>query len=126
MTEARDLNTDLRPKQLPTRHSLFKRSLLRTASILGSLTLALALVGCELTDKMSMGENSEKSKTELPEALNRCPEQRPQMCTQQYDPACGYFDPQEERESVNHTYGNSCTACTHEEVIGFIPGECLD
>ena len=53
---------------------------------------------------------------DLGEAFDElCPEVRPEMCTREYNPVCG---------SNNITYGNGCTACSFEEVIGFTYGVC--
>jgi hypothetical protein len=77
----------------------------------------------------------QRTPTENPTVANNpaqqiCPEQRPQMCTKQYAPVCATRDtgircvkapcPSTEER----TYGNGCTACADEKVMGFIPGEC--
>ena len=48
-----------------------------------------------------------------------CPEPRPEMCTQQYDPVCGQL-----RGGDSKTYSNWCTACSDKAVESYIPGEC--
>ncbi|WP_157209931.1 hypothetical protein [Marinimicrobium agarilyticum] len=70
-----------------------------------------------------------------------CPENRPDVCTQQYDPVCGFAAPgvplgdgqssgQEwaRNEAVqpnpHRTFGNACSACSKSEVIGFTAGAC--
>ena len=56
-----------------------------------------------------------------------CPEQRPQMCTQHYDPVCGYsFNPNitTKPDSQSKTYSNSCSACSHVGVVGYETGAC--
>ena len=48
-----------------------------------------------------------------------CSEPRPEVCTREYDPVCGY---KSDRESK--TYSNGCSACAEKEIIGFTNGEC--
>lgn len=70
----------------------------------------------------------------MPEAFVRCPDQRPEVCTQQYTPACGYFDQSDEdsseesgaseKHAQKKTFGNACTACADSRVIGYTPGAC--
>ncbi len=53
------------------------------------------------------------------EVARHCPEERPQMCTMQYDPVCGLH-----ADGSSKTYSSGCTACSHAEVLGYNPGEC--
>lgn len=93
--------------------------------IIALCVLAL-LAGCN---------NAPQSAAEQQPATNNaniqtCPETRSQMCTKQYAPVCATRDtgircikapcPSTEER----TYGNGCTACADEKVIGFIPGAC--
>jgi hypothetical protein len=48
-----------------------------------------------------------------------CPEPRPEVCAQQYDPVCGQL-----RAGDSKTYSNWCTACSDEKVESYVPGEC--
>lgn len=60
----------------------------------------------------------------------QCPENRPDVCTQIYQPVCAQVDtgvrcvttpcPSAEYK----TLGNACTACSDEKVAGYIEGEC--
>ncbi|WP_415888866.1 hypothetical protein ACMXYV_12820 [Neptuniibacter sp. SY11_33] len=67
---------------------------------------ALMLAGCQ-------------SKPSLPEGALVCEEPRPQMCTMDYTPACGYHS-----DSTAKTYSNSCSACAKPEVSFVVAGEC--
>ena len=50
---------------------------------------------------------------------NKCTEQRPEVCTREYDPVCGY-----KSDGTSKTYSNGCSACTEKEIIGYNYGEC--
>ena len=45
---------------------------------------------------------------------------RPEACTMQYDPVCGYDAAGRQLQ----TYGNACSACVNTEVHRFTPSEC--
>ena len=59
-----------------------------------------------------------------------CPEEPPEICTQEYEPVCGKRDngvrcvtqPCPSFEWA--TYPNACTACADDRVFAHIPGEC--
>lgn len=63
--------------------------------------------------------------------MQSCPKERPQMCTKIYKPVCATRDtgvrcvttPCPSTEV--RTYGNDCTACADEKVIGYVHGECV-
>src|SRR5690554_3712510 len=75
-----------------------------------------------------------------PDNLQRCPDERPEVCTQQYDPVCGYFHPAPKGDGLNsskewatengsgatrrRTFGNGCSACLESDVVGFTRGAC--
>lgn len=48
-----------------------------------------------------------------------CTEPRPQMCYEIYQPVCGYT-----AEGASKTYGNSCQACAHAEVVRYTQDAC--
>jgi hypothetical protein len=48
-----------------------------------------------------------------------CSEPRPEVCTREYAPVCGY-----KSDGESKTYSNGCTSCTDKEVIGYKNGEC--
>ena len=50
------------------------------------------------------------------------PEQREgDVCTQQYDPVCGFKD-----DNSRETFSNSCFACSNNQTIFYVPGECKE
>lgn len=144
MIDAANLNTDESLKQLPfikrglwrqgatQRHESLslpsRRRFLSGLCFLPSLVLILMLTGCgddaHKAADVHTNENSTPNPTALPENLTLCPEERPEVCTQQYDPACGYFFPDLGDTRINHTYGNSCTACVDTRIKGYTSGSC--
>lgn len=104
---------------------------------LGLLTSALLLASA-----CQANPDSDEPQGKPPEDLTLCPEQRPEVCTQQYDPVCGVFQPGPrtdgqtsalewltggaERAGRTATFGNACSACTKKAVIGYRPGECTE
>ena len=48
-----------------------------------------------------------------------CSEPRPEVCTREYDPVCGY-----KSDGKSNTYSNGCSSCTEKEIIGYKKGEC--
>lgn len=59
-----------------------------------------------------------------------CPEQRPEMCAQIYQPVCGLVDTGVRcvttpcPSSTQKTFGNACTACAEASVNQYRAGEC--
>ncbi len=49
-----------------------------------------------------------------------CSEPRPEVCTREYAPVCGF-----KLDGASKTYSNGCTACAEEEIMGYKNGECL-
>jgi len=62
--------------------------------------------------------------------LTTCPEKRPEVCTFDYRPVCATRDTGIRcvttpcASTEQKTYGNACSACADEKVIGYIPDEC--
>ncbi len=50
-----------------------------------------------------------------------CTDPRPQVCTMDYRPVCG-----ERTDGSRKTYSNGCTACSDQQVIGYVEGECKE
>lgn len=146
--KSRNLNTDTggNRRRNPTLRLAGQR--LRLAGLLlGALVVTMTLSACEPNDTSAadnpepapatrdtsgayssrMGDNNIKGKTQRPEDFTECTDPRPEMCTQQYQPACGYFyDGEGEDGKTFRTFGNHCTACQHATVKGYVPGECPD
>lgn len=55
----------------------------------------------------------------IPETAIICEEPRPQMCTMDYRPACGF-----QSSTEANTYSNTCSACSHTDVKWVLEGEC--
>lgn len=103
--------------------------------------IAATLIACGASTKPIPSEPAKPAKPTAPKVeppvervSTTCPEQRPQMCTQQYDPVCGYWS-----EGVpckpgvpcpaiavikKKTYSNSCSACSDKKVKGYTKGQC--
>lgn len=53
-----------------------------------------------------------------------CESPRPEMCTREYRPVCGYKSAPGDRQYLTQSYGNACTACADSEVKGFVAEGC--
>ena len=61
-------------------------------------------------------------RSQAPRDMTACDEPRPQVCTHDYRPVCGYLP----GDGGWKTYGNSCTACSDPAVAGWRSGPCKD
>lgn len=52
-----------------------------------------------------------------------CSEPRPQICTREYRPVCGYTM-NESNNLLEKTYSNGCSACTYPNVKAYRPKAC--
>jgi len=52
--------------------------------------------------------------------LTLCEDPRPEICTREYMPVCGYLA----EEDKWRTYANACEACADPQVEGWKPGSC--
>lgn len=59
-------------------------------------------------------------RSQLPRDMTACDEPRPEVCTHDYRPVCGYM-PGEDRWKQ---FGNGCTACSDPAVAGWRAGPC--
>ena len=55
----------------------------------------------------------------VPDSLTRCPQERPQICTREYNPVCAALT-----DGSMKTYATGCTACADLQVTGWIAGAC--
>jgi len=55
-----------------------------------------------------------------------CSSPRPEVCTEEYMPVCGWFGPDVQciRYPCASTFGNGCLACSDINVAYYTPGEC--
>lgn len=100
------------------------------------ISIAISMTACASTcGNMPPAASQTPTPTPIPAessapTLATCPEERPQACTFDYRPVCATVDtgvrcvttpcPSTEQK----TYGNACSACADEKVIGHVPGEC--
>jgi len=90
--------------------------------IISIVTFALIITSC--TTNPGAQSNTKKPELEKSE-FTQCPEQRPKICTREYIPVCATRDtgvrcvttpcPSSEQK----TYGNGCSACADEMVLGY-------
>lgn len=55
----------------------------------------------------------------LPADIVQCRDPRPEVCTMEWNPVCGVLE-----DGSRKTYPTGCTACSHNEVVGWLAGEC--
>lgn len=90
---------------------------------LSLLTLCAFLAACTAQDGASESPDNDvpavtdSEITEI-ELDGICEDPRPEVCTMDYRPVCGYA------ESGHKTYSNACTACSDIAVVGYTDGEC--
>ena len=77
----------------------------------------LTLTACTTTAT----ESESKPLPVLPSYSNSCPDERPQICTMDYNPVCVTA-----ADGSKQTYGNACSACGDSAVAGYTPGECQE
>ena len=56
----------------------------------------------------------------------KCPAERPEICTEVYQPACGWYNASIQcvRYPCANTYSNSCYACRDAKVASWTEGKC--
>lgn len=95
-----------------------------------TLLLCIFISACQEKNGQEQADKSEQSTEESLQTLIQCPDNRPDVCTQIYQPVCGLVDtgircittpcPSAEYK----TFGNACTACSDKNVTGYSEGEC--
>lgn len=86
---------------------------------IGQMTLlmtSLLLVSCKLTSTENIQDDTEANQRPLPKGFFACPEPRPEICTQIYLPVETI-----DRQGKRGRYGNSCSACSRPNIIGYRP-----
>jgi putative hemolysin len=78
------------------------------------------------TDEFGCGCQPDTESGEGKLQANDCTEPRPEACTKEYMPVCGWFDTSIQCVAYPcaATYGNKCTACAEEKVAYWTDGEC--
>lgn len=94
------------------------------------LFACLTLSACQDRAGQEAAEETTNPHEEPMQTLIQCPDNRPEACTQIYQPVCGLVDtgircittpcPSAEFK----TFGNACTACSDNNVTGYNEGEC--
>ncbi len=51
--------------------------------------------------------------------ITKCESPRPQICTREYKPVCGFL-----LDGDHKVYATACVACSNENVSGYVEGEC--
>ncbi len=59
-----------------------------------------------------------KNNSEIP-GLVKCPEERPEMCTMQYEPVCAKL-----LDNTLQIFSNSCSACAEKQTVAYHVGDC--
>ncbi len=49
----------------------------------------------------------------------QCASSKPQVCTREYRPVCGF-----ENDGNHKTFSNACTACSSSKVTSYCEGDC--
>jgi len=78
-------------------------------NILAAVFMSVSLSSCTTTEK----------KTVVDESLTKCTTPKPQICTLEYKPVCGY-----EIDANYKTFSNACTACSNAKIVSYAEGAC--
>ena len=74
------------------------------------MLLVLVLSGCS---SIESGHNLDTT------VLGKCSEERPEMCTMQYEPVCARL-----LDNTRQSFSNSCSACAEKQTVAYQSGEC--
>jgi hypothetical protein len=84
--------------------------------------------GCEYSFDQASAEPTPPSMPPAPGKLQAidCPAERPQACTKEYVPVCGWYsqDIQCIKYPCANVYGNKCMACADSQVAYYTEGQC--
>ena len=86
--------------------------MMRWTQLSTALMVGLFLTACQTTPLPEVNHTVS--------GTTACAEPRPDVCTMQYQPACGYG----ETGQVFGTFGNACGACQQSEVASYTDGAC--
>ena len=81
--------------------------------------VVLIVISCVFVSLTSFSCAVAPEKEVLDKKLTKCVTPKPQICTQDYNPVCGF-----ETDGNHKTFSNACTACSNNEVISFDNGAC--
>ncbi|MCK5122521.1 MAG: DUF4136 domain-containing protein [Methylococcales bacterium] len=89
------------------------------------------------TDKVNFSHSPEQKEQKINEAVKKlleqfppqlqsvnhisCSDPRPEICTMDYQPVCGF-----DLDNNIKTYSNACTACSDKEVVKYIKNKCSE
>ncbi|GEM_PF-428900 len=89
------------------------------------------------TDKVNFSHTPEQKKQKINEAVGKlfqqfppqtqplnqldCFDPRPEICTMDYQPVCGF-----NLDNRSKTYSNACSACSDKEVVKYIKNKCSE
>lgn len=77
------------------------------------------LLACGEKEQISSPHDPSLGQSQAPAApVGACQEPRPEFCTMDYQPVCGYGDKHQQ------TYSNGCSACADASVLGWVQGAC--
>ena len=99
------------------------------------LSLVVVVFFTVMAGQMPAGADGEGSETKGPppsedsqrpagkntgtDALTRCQEPKPQICTREFRPVCAQM-----QDGSFKTYSTGCTSCTNPNVVGYRDGAC--
>jgi len=112
------------------KHSIFILLVLLSLSALtfsqDSVELDLENLENEVVEIINPEESVPLPENPGADSFTACnPIDRPQACTKEYAPVCGYIHDCE-GGACTSTFGNKCTACAEENVDGYVEGACED
>lgn len=84
---------------------------------LNKLALPVLLMAFVTVTSLSCAVSPEKDVVD--KKLTQCETPKPQVCTRDYNPVCGF-----ESDGNHKTFSNACTACSNENVISYDDGVC--
>lgn len=84
---------------------------------ISSLRVAFVLLSCVGVAAVASAQEPQPRLTVPEEKF--CTDPRPEMCTEDYRPVCGFT-----KDGVHRTYSNACFACAKTDVVRYTMGKC--